>query len=56
MEVYQAPLECKSQIDNILSPTEHARIHWDNPEHRQEQSERLKKIRASKFWSSKPRV
>jgi len=37
----------------VLTPEEHTQIHWTNPEMIRLQSERLKKIRAKKWWSSK---
>lgn len=44
-----------NRIENlqIVSNTEHQHIHWDDPINRKKQSERIKKIRREKFWSTK---
>ena len=46
-----------NRIENLemVSNYEHALIHWTDPEMIKKQSERLKKIRAKKWWSSKPK-
>jgi len=43
-----------NRIENlrVVSNYEHALIHWSNPEMIRAQSERIKKIRAERFWSS----
>jgi len=43
-----------NRIENliVLSPEEHSQLHWSNPEMIRAQSERIKKIRAERFWSS----
>jgi hypothetical protein len=45
-----------NRIENltILTPSEHSKLHWSDPEMRKLQSKRLKKIRAEKWWSSNP--
>lgn len=47
-------IKTDNRIENLklISNYEHALIHWKNPERRKEQSERMKVIRAKKFWSS----
>lgn len=40
----------------IVSNYEHALIHWTDPETIKKQSERLKKIREEKYWSSNPEL
>jgi transposase len=44
-----------NRIENlkIVSNYEHAQIHWTNPKNKKKQSERIKKIRSEKFWSSR---
>ena len=39
----------------ILTNKEHAMLHWSDPEMIKLQSKRLRKIRAGKWWSSKPK-
>jgi len=44
-----------NRIENlrIVSPQEHAEIHWKTPEKRKIQSEHMKLVRSKKFWSTK---
>ena len=43
-----------NRIENliILSPSEHSSLHWDDDK-RHSQSERIKKARADRFWSTR---
>lgn len=43
-----------NRIENLqlVSDSQHQHIHWDNPQNRKEQSDRMKLIRSKKFWSS----
>jgi hypothetical protein len=46
-----------NRIENLVLTNvfEHAHHHWDDPEMRAKQSELMKKVRANKFWSTKPK-
>lgn len=44
-----------NEVENlqIMSKSEHSKLHWSKPERRQLQSEKIKTARASKYWSSR---
>lgn len=44
-----------NRIENlqIVSPGEHSKIHWQQYGRKREHSEKIRKVRAEKFWSSK---
>jgi len=47
-----------NRIENlqIVSNSEHQHIHWSDPVMKKWQSERVKKLRATRFWSTRKRV
>ena len=47
-----------NRIENlmIMSSSGHSHLHWNDEEMRRLQSERMKKVRSEKFWSTKKRV
>ena len=44
-----------NSIENLklVSPSEHSKIHWGSPEMKKWQSERVKRLRQERFWSTK---
>jgi hypothetical protein len=44
-----------NRIENLqlLTKSEHAQLHWSRIERRKNQSDKIKKIRSERFWSTK---